>query len=362
MDITDLLNVVVKHNASDLHLRVNRPPSVRITGKLRSLNLPPLEPSDTVAMMKSITSEKCQQELQEVGGSDFGFAFGNVARFRVSVFKERGNIGLALRLLPNKLMTFEEIGLPPVVKDICLRPRGMFLVTGPTGSGKTTTLATMLDFINQETPNHIVTVEDPIEYYHGHKKCIVTQREIGNDVPGFAEALRRGLRQDPDVILVGEMRDLETIQAAITAAETGHLVFGTLHTTGSANTISRIIDAFPTDRQEQVRTQLADVLEAVISQTLCPTIDGNGRVAAFEIMFNNFGIKNLIRENKVFRINSSIQTGGKQGMILLDDFLFDLWNKKQIDFNEMMRKAQDSGYLQDKVRVFTEEQQKRQKK
>ena len=219
--------------------------------------------------------------MREQGGTDFGFAFGDVARFRVSVFKERGNHGMVLRQIPNKLMSLEQIGLPPSVKDLLYRPRGLILVTGPTGSGKTTTLASMIDIINTERDCHIITVEDPIEYYHKHKKSMVTQREIGVDVPDFAEALRRGLRQDPDVILVGEMRDLETMEAAITAAETGHLVFATLHTTGAARTVDRIVDAFPTNQQEQIRTQLASSIVAVISQLLLVRADTKGRVACF---------------------------------------------------------------------------------
>jgi len=272
----------------------------------------------------------------------------------VSVFKQKGSIGLVLRLIPSELMSFEQIGLPAVIKDLCLRPRGLVLITGPTGCGKTTTLATMIDFINREEACHIITVEDPIEYYHPHRKSIVTQREVGVDVPGFAECLRRTLRSDPDVILVGEMRDLETIQAAITAAETGHLVFATVHTTGAANTVNRIVDAFPKEQQEQVRTQLAATLEAVISQALLRTADGNGRVAAFEIMFMSDAIRNLIRENKAFRINSFIQTGGNQGMILLDDFMFNLWAQGKISFQEMMTYAQDADGLQQKVREYTQ--------
>jgi len=350
---------VVREQASDLHLAVGRPPTIRLHGQLRSLGNQQLTPDDTMSLMKSITSDRHQQELTEQGGADFGFHYNDAARFRVSVFKQKGHAGIVLRLIPSRLLSFEEIGLPPIVKDVCLKPRGLILVTGPTGSGKTTTLATMIDFINRETANHIITVEDPIEYYHSHKRCVVTQREVGTDVPDFAEAIRRALRADPDVILVGEMRDLETIMAAITAAETGHLVFATLHTTGSANTINRIIDAFPQEQQEQIRTQLSVTLEAVMSQTLIPNTDGNGRVAAFELMFMTDAIQNLIRENKTYRINSFIQTSGKLGMILLDDFLFGLWAQGRISFAEMMKRAQEAGTLQDKVREYTEAQQKR---
>ncbi|HEY3323132.1 MAG TPA: type IV pilus twitching motility protein PilT [Planctomycetota bacterium] len=353
-DIARLLDAVVKYDASDLHLAVGRPPAVRIRGELRNLGTTPLTPEDTTTLMKSITPERHQQALGENGGADFGFAFGDVARFRVSVFKQKGVIGIVLRLIPNKLKSFEQIGLPNVMKDVCLRPRGLVLVTGPTGSGKTTSLATMIDFINTERADHIITIEDPIEYYHKHKKCMVTQRELGVDVPTFVEALKRALRQDPDVILVGEMRDLDTIATAITAAETGHLVFATLHTTGSAETINRIVDAFPTNQQAQIRTQLAATLIAVISQTLIPTADGGGRIAAFELMFVNDPIRALIRKGETFKINSHIQTAAKEGMILLDEFLFNLWTSQRITYTEMMRRSQEPEMLEKKVREYTE--------
>lgn len=354
IEISKLLDVVIRERGSDLHLAVGKPPTIRLNGDLRPLQLRPLTPEDTVQLMRSITPERHQQELQEEGGADFGFTYNDQARFRVSLFKQRGYVGMTLRLIPSVLMTFEEIGLPAVIKDLCLRPRGLVLVTGPTGSGKTTTLATMIDFINREESCHIITIEDPIEFYHPHKRSIVTQREVGVDVPSFAECLRRVLRSDPDVILVGEMRDLETVQAAITAAETGHLVFATVHTTGAANTVNRIIDAFPVDQQEQIRTQMAATLEAVISQALLKTADGKGRVAAFEIMFVTDAIRNLIRENKCFRINSFIQTGGNLGMILLDDYMFNLWTQGRITFQEMMKYAQDPDSLQQKVREYTQ--------
>jgi twitching motility protein PilT len=359
IEISKLLDVVIRERSSDLHLSVGRPPTIRMCGTLRPLQAKPLTAEDTVALMRSITSERYQQELQEEGGTDFGFTYNERARFRVSIFKQKGYVGVVLRLIPSDLMTFEEIGLPAVVKDLCLRPRGLALITGPTGSGKTTTLATMIDFVNREASSHIVTVEDPIEYYHDHRRSVVTQREVGVDVPSFAECLRRTLRADPDVILVGEMRDLETIQAAITAAETGHMVFATVHTTGAANTINRIVDAFPQEQQEQVRTQMADSLEAVISQVLIPTADGQGRVAAFEIMFNTDAIRNLIRESKTFRINSFIQTSGKLGMILLDDFMFGLWAQGRISFQEMVKRAQDPDALQQKVREYTKQHQRK---
>jgi twitching motility protein PilT len=307
--------------------------------------------------MKSISSERAQQELNEKGGADFSFAFGEHARFRVAIFKQKGHIGVVLRQIPNTFLSFEDIGLPHHIKTLLTKPRGLVLVTGPTGSGKTTTLATMIDFINTEDDCHIITVEDPIEYYHPHKKSLITQREIGVDVGSFAEALKRALRMDPDVILVGEMRDLETIQAAITAAETGHLVFGTLHTTGAAKTVDRIIDAFPQNQQEQIRTQLATSIVAVISQLLIPRCDKPGRVAAFEIMICNSAISNLIRENKTYRINSAIQTSKKYGMILLDDSLFEHFIAKKITYADMMQTSQDPASLQQKVKEYTEAQQ-----
>jgi twitching motility protein PilT len=337
----DLLQVVVDEGASDLHIRVGVPPVIRLHGSMVPMDLPVLTPDDTENMMKAITSESHIQKVREQGGTDFGFAFGDQARFRVSVFKERGNHGLVLRQIPNKLLTLEQIGLPPSIKDLLFRPRGLILVTGPTGSGKTTTLASMIDIINTERDCHIITVEDPIEYYHPHKKSVVTQREIGVDVPDFAEALRRGLRQDPDCILVGEMRDLETMEAAITAAETGHLVFATLHTTGAARTVDRIVDAFPTDQQEQIRTQLASSIVAVISQVLLVRNDAKGRVACFEIMITTPSIQALIRDNKTFRITSDIQTGAKYGMVTLDSNLMALYERGLISYGDLITKAQD---------------------
>ena len=344
-----LLQACVSQGASDIHLVVGRPPVLRIDGRLRPLETKVLEADDTVALMKSITPERNQQELQEEGGTDFGFAYGDKARFRVAVFRQRGNITLVLRLIPTKIMTFEEIGLPKICAALCRRPRGLFLVTGPTGSGKTTTLACMINYINENLDRHIVTVEDPIEYYHPHKKSIINQREVGVDVPSFAEALRRVLRQDPDVILVGELRDLETMEAAIRAAETGHLVFSTLHTTSAAGTVTRIIDVFPVDQQEQIRIQLSINLIAVLSQTLCPLASGKGRIAAYEFMVVTPAIANLIRENKTYRIDSSIQTGKKLGMQLLDEHLWQLYESGKITLEEMLDKGRQPGALQDKA-------------
>jgi len=354
--MSDLLQLVVSENASDLHIRVGAPPVIRVHGVLHRVEGPVLRPEDTEELVQSITSEERIQEVREHGGSDFGFAFGELARFRVSVFKEKGHFGAVLRQIPSKLLTLEQIGLPPSIKELLYKPRGLILVTGPTGSGKTTTLATMIDIINQEREDaHIITIEDPIEYYHKHKKALITQREIHVDVPSFAEALRRALRQDPDVILVGELRDLETMEAAITAAETGHLVFGTLHTTGAAKTIDRIVNAFPVTQQEQIRIQLSTVLVAVISQLLIPRCDKPGRVAVFEIMINTPSISALIRDNKTFRINSDIQTGAKYGMLTLDSSLMEKYQAGMISQAEVITKAQDPTTVMQKIQELEAE-------
>ena len=346
--IDKLLQTVVNRKASDLHIAVGQPPVIRMDGKMKRLETKSLDPEDTVALMKAITPERCQQELQEVGGSDFGFAFGDQARFRVSIFKQKGYVGMVLRQIPNKLLNFKDLGTPSVLAKLCERPRGLILVTGPTGSGKTTTLAAMVDYINDTYEHHIITIEDPIEFYHQHKKSTVNQRELGVDVPTFAEAIRRALRQDPDVILVGEMRDLETIETAITAAETGHIVLGTLHTTGAQGTVNRIIDVFPTQQQEQIRTQLSTSIIGILSQALLPKI-GGGRVAAYEMLVVTPAVANLIRENKTFRITSTIQTGMKLGMQLLDDHMFKLWRDGIVDKREVLGKANNPEELAAKI-------------
>ena len=339
IQIDKLLTAAVKNGVSDIHITVGLPPVFRIDGGMRPQNTKVLTGDDTNGLMKAITPERCQAELAEKGGCDFGFAFGDMARFRVSVFKQRGTIAMVLRQIPNKMLTPEQLGVPEVCKKMVCRPRGLFLVTGPTGSGKSTTLAALINFINETHDHHIITIEDPIEFYHQSKKSTVNQREIGSDVTSFSEALRRALRQDPDVILVGELRDLETIEAAISAAETGHVVFGTLHTTGAQGTVNRIIDAFPTNQQEQVRTQLSTAIIGVVSQALLPKI-GGGRVAAYEVLVVTPAIGNLIRENKTFRINSAIQTGAKLGMRLLDDDLFRLWSEGKVSEEAVMAKSQ----------------------
>jgi len=340
--MSDLLQLVVSENSSDLHIRVGTAPTIRVHGILHRVEGPALRSEDSEELMRSITSEEHIQQVRERGGADFAFAFGEAARFRVSVFKEKGNFGMVKRQIPSKMLTFEQIGLPESVRELLFRPRGLVLVTGPTGSGKTTTLASMLNIVNETRDEvHLITIEDPIEYYHKHKKALITQREVHVDVPNFAEALRRALRQDPDMILVGEMRDLETIEAAITAAETGHLVFGTLHTTGAAKTIDRITNAFPTNQQEMVRIQLSTVMQAVISQLLIPRVDKPGRVAVFEVMVNTPSIAALIRDNKTFRIQSDIQTGSKYGMVTLDACLVEKYLAGMIAREEVINKSQD---------------------
>jgi len=336
--IDKLLQAAVKQGASDIHIVVGQPPVFRLHGRMRKLETKVLEADDTVQLMKSIAPERCQRELQESGSSDFGFAFGTLARFRVSIFKQRGNISMVLRQIPNDKLTPEQLGLPESVIKLCLRPRGLVLVTGPTGSGKSTTLASLVNYINESHDHHIITIEDPIEFYHEHKKSTINQREVGVDVPSFSEAIRRALRQDPDCILVGEMRDLETIQAAISAAETGHIVFGTLHTNSAMGTVNRLIDAFPGNLQDQIRTQLSASLLGVVAQTLLPKI-GGGRVAAYEILVVTAGIANLIRENKTFRIGSAIQTGSKFGMQLMDDALYQHWAAGRVTVEDILSKS-----------------------
>ncbi len=346
--MNDLLELVVEQGASDLHLQVGQPPTLRLSGSMVPIEGPSLTPTDTEKLMLSITPDNHQQSVKLNGGADFGFAFLEKARFRVSVLKSKGNYGLVLRQIPNKMFGLRDIGLPDRIRELLYRPRGLILVTGPTGSGKSTTLASMINYINESRDGHIITIEDPIEYYHSHKHCIVTQREVGVDVPSFSEAIRRALRQDPDIVLVGEMRDLETIEAAISAAETGHLVFGTLHTNGAAKTIDRIVDAFPANMKDMIRTQLASSIVAVISQVLCKKI-GGGRIAAYEIMVNTTSIASLIRENKTFRISSDIQTGASLGMITLDSHLMSLVNRNLITADEALEKAQDSIVMREKL-------------
>jgi twitching motility protein PilT len=323
------MSAVIEKSGSDLHINPGRPPVVRVAGGLEHLTDTPLTDDAAKELCLEICDERHRAEVEEVGTTDFGLAHESGDRFRCSVMRQRGRWSAVLRLIPSQLLSFEQIGLPEACKKLLRRPRGLVLVTGPTGSGKTTTLATMIDWINSNLDRHIVTIEDPIEYYHAHKQGLVTQREVGSDVPSFPEAMRRVLRQDPDVILLGEMRDLDTISSAITAAETGHLVFGTLHTTGSARTVDRIIDAFPANQQEQIRAQLSVSIEAVVSQVLLPK-NGGGRIAAFEVMLMTPAIGNLIRKNETNKIQSTLQTSRRMGMITLDDYLMDLVKEGQI--------------------------------
>jgi twitching motility protein PilT len=339
--VRELMSMVIQRGASDLHLNPGRPPVGRIQGELVSLVTDVLDDAASEALCRELCDERHWQEIAKVGTTDFGLAHTDGNRFRVSVMRQRGRYSAVLRLIPSKLLTFEQIGLPEAVRPLLRRPRGLILVTGPTGSGKTTTLATMIDWLNRNLDRHIVTIEDPIEYFHGHQTGLVTPREVGVDAPHFPQDLRRVLRQDPDVILLGEMRDLATISAAITAAETGHLVLATLHTTGSARTVNRIIDVFPPEQQEQIRAQLSVSLIAVVSQVLLPRKDVKGRVAAFEVMIMTPAVANLIRKNETNKIQSTIQTSRKLGMITLDDYLLDLVKRGVISREVALDAAQD---------------------
>ena len=352
--VEELLQATIDEGASDLHIRAYMPPKLRVHGELLPIMDENLSEDDTYNLVREMATDEQMAEVEKDGGADFALAHPDGTRFRVSIFKERKRYGAVLRQIPSKLMTMEQLGLPPVTRELLFKPRGLILVTGPTGSGKSTTLASMLDVINQERNVHIITIEDPIEFYHNSKNSLVTQREVGDDVPSFAEAIRRALRQDPDVILVGEMRDLETIAAAITAAETGHLVFGTLHTTGAAETIDRIVDAFPTNQQAQIRTQLAAGLQAVISQILLPKLDRrgevHGRVAAFEIMTSTDAIRSRIRDNKTNMIKSDLQTGAKFGMMTLDTSLTNLYKEGLISYEDLITKSQDPDSVVQKLK------------
>lgn len=341
VDINKLLTECINQKASDLHLTVDKPPVLRVDGGLKSLDFPVLKKDDLEKMMNQITDAQMRQKIAEAGGCDFGFSFGKLGRFRSSIYKERGMIAISLRLIPSELFTFSELGLSDGIKTLLHRPRGLILITGPTGCGKTTTLATMVDYINANIDCHIITIEDPIEYYHEHKKSIITQREVGVDVPSFSEAIIRGLRSDPDVILVGEMRDLPTMQAALLAAETGHLVFATLHTVNAPQTVDRVVNSFAVHQQEQVRIQLANTILAVLSQQLLVRKSGKGRVACFEIMVTTSSIQNLIRERKTFRIASELQTGAKYGMKPFDVSLLELYLDGIISKETAYEKAYD---------------------
>lgn len=338
MDITELLAFSAKQGASDLHLSAGLPPMIRVDGDVRRINLPPMEHKAVHSLIYEIMNDKQRKDYEEFLETDFSFEVPGVARFRVNAFNHNRGSGAVFRTIPSKVLTMEELGMGQVFRDICAVPRGLVLVTGPTGSGKSTTLAAMMDYINDNKYEHILTIEDPIEFVHESKKCLVNQREVHRDTLGFAEALRSALREDPDIILVGEMRDLETIRLALTAAETGHLVFGTLHTTSAAKTIDRIVDVFPANEKSMVRSMLSESLQAVISQTLLKK-NGGGRVAAHEIMRGTAAIRNLIREDKVAQMYSAIQTGGSIGMQTMDQCLTDMLERRIISREAAREKA-----------------------
>ena len=350
-DVT--IELIMNHakacGASDVHITVGIPPKMRVDGKLTPMPFPILLPPDTDRICRSMMNEKQRAQFEEKGEWDFSYSIPSLGRYRVNAFQQRGSVAMVLRLVGLIIPTPESLGLPQSVIDLFDKKRGLILVTGPTGSGKSTTLASLVGKINNELDAHIITLEDPIEYLHRHARAIVNQREIGIDSESYGVALRSALREDPDIILVGEMRDLETISTAITAAETGHLVFSTLHTIGAAPTIDRIIDVFPPHQQDQIRTQLANVLEAVVSQQLIPKADGRGRVAAFEVMHSSSAIRNLIRENKTHQIASAIQTSRKNGMVLMDDAIYELYMQGRIDRENALLFAQDRNIMQTRV-------------
>lgn len=347
MDIDQILRIMMEREASDLHLRVPSPPVLRIHGALTPLEgANSLTPQDTLAALERVTTEEQRQRFFGELELDFAYGLPGLARFRVNAFFQRGSVSLAFRLVPAKVKSIDELGLPSVCKALALKPRGLVLVAGPTGSGKSTTLAAMIDYLNEHDQRNIITIEDPIEFLHQNKKCIIAQRDLGGDTKSFATALRHALRQDPDVILVGEMRDLETISTAITAAETGHLVLSTLHTSSAAQTVDRIIDVFPPGQQDQVRTQLALIIEGVLSQLLLPRHDGKGRAAAFEVMVATTAIRNLIREAKTYQIPNMIQTGAQHGMQTMDQGLKAMVDKGLISADQALSQAQRPEELQ----------------
>ncbi len=350
LEMNEMLKLVVERDGSDLHVSVGKPAVMRLHGTLDVIDPTIITPDDSERLMREITPPRYQQKIQEEGGADFAYSYSDQARFRCAVFRARGNISIVMRLIPSRILTFEQLGLPQEsILEVLNAHRGLVLVTGPTGSGKTTTLATLMDYINANRAVHIITIEDPLEYIHPHKKAIVTHRELHVDTPSFAFALRGALRMDPDVILVGEMRDLETTEAAITAAETGHLVFGTLHTISASETINRIIDQFPVNQQEQMRAVISVALRTIIAQTLLPRATGRGRVAAYEILHNTPAVANLIRERKTNRIISTMQTSAKQGMVTMDDYLVMLYKQGIITGEICLERAHYPNDMREKL-------------
>jgi len=345
--LQQLLKAMVEQGASDLHIATGAPPQLRIDGTLVPLRLNPLSPVETKQLCYSVLTDAQKIRFEEDSELDFSFGVRGLSRFRANIFRQRGAVGAAFRTIPFNILSCAELGLPPVIEEFCNKPRGLVLVTGPTGSGKSTTLAAMIDKINTERHEHIMTVEDPIEYLHKHKGCLVNQREVGADTESFKNALRYILRQDPDVVLVGELRDLETIEAALTTAETGHLCFATLHTNSAAQTINRIIDVFPANQQAQIRTQLSFVLEGVISQSLLPSITGRGRVPAVEVMVPNAAIRNLIREDKIHQIYSQMQIGqGRSGMQTMNQALASLYLNRRVSLQEAIEHSSEPEELE----------------
>lgn len=348
--LSELLKKMIEMGGSDLHITTNAPPMVRVHGQLRPLDYPELTPAETKRLAYSVLTDAQKHRFEEALELDFSFGIKGLSRFRANLFNQRGAVGAVFRAIPYEIRSFEELGLPPIVEKLCEKPRGLILVTGPTGSGKSTTLAAMIDKINRTRHEHIITVEDPIEYLHPHKNCIVNQREVHSDTHSFANALRAALREDPDVVLIGEMRDLETTETALRIAETGHLTFATLHTNSAASTINRIIDIFPAHQQAQIRTQLSMVLEGILCQALIPKANGQGRVLALEIMVPNAAIRNLIREDKIHQIYSMMQTGQEKfGMQTFNQSLATLYFKKQITLEMALSRSSNPDELQDLI-------------
>jgi len=350
LSLSEMLKKMLEMGGSDLHLTTNSPPRIRVDGHLRPLETPPLTASETKQLAYSVLTDAQKHRFEESWELDFSFGIKGLARFRANVFMQRGAVGSVYRTIPWQIKGFDELGLPPVVKTLCAKPRGLILVTGPTGSGKSTTLAAMLDKINSERPEHMITVEDPIEFIHQHKQCLVNQREVHSDTKSFANALRAALREDPDVVLIGEMRDLETIEAALRIAETGHLTFGTLHTNSAVSTINRIVDVFPAHQQPQIRAQLSLVLEGILCQSLLAHQSGRGRVMAMEILVPNAAIRNLIREDKIHQIYSAMQAGQEKfGMQTFNQSLATLYFQKKITLDMAMSRSSNSDELQDMI-------------